>query len=148
MTPAKQYTIEDGAYALDGGSIYLLLRDAVGIQHSIVLVQHRIPMDEADLRMPGRLYFDDQLIGVRSEEEARLVSAIKIATICSAHIERPVPEEETGPTVVIGEDIADFLSATETSPEAAIRHLVDSLVKFVESEEYIKLAERFTDDMK
>jgi hypothetical protein len=146
MTPENQYTIEDGAYALDGGSIYLSLRDADGVQHTLVLAQHRIPKNEADPRNPGRLYLDDQIIGIRSEEEARLIPEIKMATISLAHIERPAPKEETGPGVVIGEDIEDFLSATKVSPEAAIRHLVVSLVEFVESEEYVKLADWFADD--
>jgi hypothetical protein len=141
MTPKGQYTIDDGAYALDGGSIYLSLRDADGVQHALVLAQHRIPKNETDPRIPGRLYFDGQMIGVRSHEEARLISAIKKAPISLTNVDRPAPKEETGPSVVVGDDIADYLSATKASPEAAIRYLVDSLLEFVESEEYVRLAD-------
>jgi hypothetical protein len=146
MKIKAQYTIDDGAYAMDGGSIYLSLRDTDGVKHTLILAQYRIPRNESDPRIPGRLYLDDQVIGVRSDEEARLISAIKKAPISLTSVDRPNPKQETGPTVVIGDDIADYLSATRTSPEAAIRLLVDSLVEFVESEEYVKFAVSSTED--
>jgi hypothetical protein len=146
MTLKAQYTIDDGAYALDGGSIYLSLRDAEGVQHALVLTQHRIPKNEADLRVPGRLYLDGQIIGVRSHEEARLIAAIKKAPISLTNIDRPASGQETGPTIVIGDDIVDYLNATRDSPKAAIRLLVDALVEFVESEEYVKFASQSAED--
>ena len=146
MTNEARYTIEDGAYALDGGSIYLSLRDADGVQHALILAQHRIPMNKADPRIAGRLYLDGQIVKARSHREARLISAIKKATISSTKVDRPAPNKETGPTLVVGDDIVDYMSATRASPEAAIQYLVDSLVEFVESEEYVRLADKSAED--
>jgi hypothetical protein len=136
-------TIVDGAYALDGGSIFLAFRDNDGVQHQLLLVQHRLPMDPSDPRNPGRLYLDNQIIQVRSDEETRLLSQIKAAVITPVLPDLQEPKQETGPVVVLGEDIADFMAAARASPRAAIQHLVDSLVQFVESEEYPKLAHQF-----
>ena len=146
MTHEARYTIEDGAYALDGGSIYLSLRDADGVQHALILAQHRIPMNKADPRIAGRLYLDGQIVEARSHRETRLISAIKKATISLTKIEHSAPKEETGPSVVVGDDIADYMSAIRTSPEAAIQHLVDSLVEFVESEDDVRLADKSAED--
>src|SRR5512137_1191201 len=139
MRAPRPLTIVDGAYALDGGSIFLAFRDNDGVQHQLVLVQHSIPMDPSDPRNPGRLYLDDQIIQVRSEEETWLLSEIKAALIAPVLPGQPEPKRETGPVVVLGEDIADFLAAARASPRAAIQHLVDSVVEFVESGEYLKL---------
>jgi hypothetical protein len=143
MSSPKHFTIEDAAYALDGGSIFLSFRDNDGIQHALILAQHNIPMHESDTRIPGRLYLDNQIIQVRSDEEIRLISEIKSASISPIQNETKESKVERGPGHVYGQDIADFLAATRKSPEAAIRHLVDSLVQFVESDEYLQLAGKF-----
>jgi hypothetical protein len=103
-------------------------------------------MSETDHRIAGRLYLDGQIVGVRSHLEASLISSIKEAPISLTNVDRPAPKEEPGATVVVGEDIADYMSAVRASPKAAIQHLVDSLVKFVESEEYVRLADKAADD--
>jgi len=142
----RELTIEDGAYALDGGSILLSLRDMQDVQWKLVLVQHRIPKDQTDPRFPGRLYLDDQMIPVRSDEEGQLLMELKAASISPIYGKKEGPKEESEPMHVLSEDIADFLAATRISPLEAIKHLVDSLVHFVESEEYVRLAREFADD--
>jgi hypothetical protein len=143
MSSPKHFTIEDAAYALEGGSIFLSFRDNDGVQHALILAQHNIPMHESDTRIPGRLYLDNQIIQVRSDEEIRLISGIKSASISPIQNETKESKAERGPVHVYGQDIADFLAATRKSPEAAIWHLVDSLVQFVESDEYLQLAGKF-----
>ena len=54
--------------------------------------------------------------------------------------------EQTGPVHVASDDIAEYLAATKISPKEAIQHLVKSLVKFVESEEYVRFASALSDD--
>ena len=78
MPNLRELTIEDAAYALDGGSIYLALSDKAGGSHALLLVQHRIPMASNDFRLPGRLYLDNRIIAVRSDEEFHLLSEIKV----------------------------------------------------------------------
>jgi hypothetical protein len=146
MSLPRQFTIVDGAYALDGGSIFLAFRGDDDVQHELVLVQHRIPMDLSDPRNPERLYLDNQIIQVRSVEELRLLSDIKTASISPLYPEHREPKGETGPVHVLSEDIAEFMAATRASPKAAIQHLVDSLVEFVESEKYVQLAARLGSD--
>lgn len=142
-----QFIIEEGAYALDGGSIFLSIKDNDGVQHKLILVQHCIPMDESDPRIPGRLYLDDQIVQIRSDEEIRLISELKKASISPDEPGLKETKEETGPVYVVSEDIADFLAATRSSPKDAIKYLVDSLVQFVESEEYLRLSAQFENDM-
>ena len=139
-------TIEDGAYAMDGGSIYLAFRDSDGVRHGLVLVQHGIPLDKSDPRMPGRLYLDDRIIPFRSEEETRLLSEIKTARISPVNSEQQQGQQPSGRGLVIGDDISTYLAATRDSSAAAIQWLVDSLVQFVESDEYVQLASEFKDE--
>jgi hypothetical protein len=99
-----------------------------------------------DSRIPGRLYLDNRIIKVRSDEEREVLSAIKSASISPINRESATPKEQNNPVHVVGDDIVEYLEATQTSPKAAIQHLVNSLVQFVESEEYVQLAGSFRDN--
>lgn len=138
-------TIEDGTLFLDGGSILLSLRDSEGVQRNLLLAQHRIPMAETDPRLPGRLYLDGRMIAVRSDEEAQLLAKLKRASISSVDRKHELPRAGSGPMHVLSEDIADFLAAAKVSTSEAIKHLVTSLIQFVESEEYVRLARDLED---
>jgi hypothetical protein len=146
MPNFENMTIEDAAYAMDGGSIYLSVRDSHGVSHALILVQHRIPMDPNDPRIPGRLYLDNRIIKVRSEEESNLLSRIQSASISPINYESAAPQGQDNPVHIVGDDIVDYIAATKISPKMAIRYLVDSLLQFVKSEEYVWFADSFRDD--
>ena len=76
------------------------------------------------------------------EDELTIISALK-----KANIETPTPEKSPSnaidteqPGMVVGDDIKDYYSKIAEGPEAAIRHLVCSLIDYVESEEYVIFA--------
>lgn len=139
MTSPRDLIIEDAAYAMDGGSIFLSLRDEAGLSHTLILVQHRIPMIADDPRVPGRLYLNNRIIKVRSDEERELLAELKSASILPGNIQSPAPKKHNNPSLVTSDDIEKYQTAISVSPEEAIHYLVHSLVEFVESGEYIRL---------
>jgi hypothetical protein len=136
--------IIDGAFATDGGSISLLVSDTEGQRHEILLTQHLLlPSGYPGERKTGRLYFDGSIVAVRSDQERSLISMLK-----SAEMEVPSPEGEhpgiisrDQPGMIVGDDIAAYYSKIEEGPEAALRHLVQALIDYVESPEYVTYAE-------
>ena len=70
---------------MDGGSICLYILDDSGSMHQLELVQHMIPANSTVKRRIGRLYFDDRLIEVRSEEEATLLNFLRTAPARSGY---------------------------------------------------------------
>jgi hypothetical protein len=79
--PAK-LTIHECAIALDGGTKYLMAKDETGREHTIKLTQHAFPrVDRSTGELPGRLHFDGQLVPMRSEVEARILSLLKTAEV-------------------------------------------------------------------
>ena len=131
--------VEEGAYASDGGSTYLRVRDGAGTQHNIVLWQHLFTEKPDRKKLPGRLYFDGSLLAVRSGEERRLVRALR-----AARQDTPCTEDrsnnEPGPGLIVGKDLQDYHSKIAEGPAAARAHLVQGIVDWVESEEYVELA--------
>jgi hypothetical protein len=75
-----EFIIEEADALLDGGSIFLVLRDTDGRKHRVELVQSMFPSPPGSGRLPGRLYFDDELVPIRSEIEVTLLSGLKNAT--------------------------------------------------------------------
>lgn len=129
-------TITNAAYALDGGSITLWLRDEQEDEHKLLLVQHLMPEQRSPDRKPGRLYLDGRLIDVRYPEEAAILAFLEIAPTSA-------PEHGAGPSGSIpcaGDDLKAFFGAVETGPAAVVRHLAKEVVAFVRSDEYRELA--------
>lgn len=141
MEIPAELVIEDGAYATDGGSTYLRVRDRAGTQHDIMLWQHMFTDDLEPGRLPGRLYLDGALIGVRSDEERRLLRALREAQQDSSSAKSP-PEQEPGPKMVVGKDLQDYNAKIAEGPAAALAHLVQGVLDWVESEPYVELAQK------
>lgn len=129
--------IVDGAYMMDGGSISLLLVDDAGVEHGLELVQHLIPENSSDDRLFGRLYLDNSLIDVRSDDETTIINFLEGAPIQAPSSK---PAATSGTHLVIGDDIQSYVEARAKGPASALAHLVEQLVAFVRSEEYVRLA--------
>lgn len=109
MTPPARLVIHDMALSLDGGTTCLMANDEAGCEHTIVLTQHAFPRAAAGTgELPGRLYFDRQLVPMRSAFEGALLFLLRSADV----------------------------------PDDLIRPFVARTVSFVESEEYLRFAER------
>jgi len=144
MKIPDSFVIEDGAYAMDGGTIAINVRDPEGNRHDIVLRQHMFTEVSDPDRLPGRLYFDGTLIPVREKLENQILKALQQAPLKSISQESINREErlDGGPGVVVGEDIREYMSKIDESPVAALSHLVRQLIDYIESVDYVELARK------
>jgi len=135
-------TVHNSAYALDGGTTVLQAIDEAERQHGVMLVQHAFPEPEPSLgRVPGRLYFDGELVPMRSHLETHLLALLRAAEV---RYSGPIPNEgervQLSPNaLILSEDIRQVLSR---GPEENIRALLAAVIEFVESEAYLRFAER------
>lgn len=89
MTLPKRLTIHRTESYRDGGTILVSASDEHGTPHRLLLVQHmrqgcQIGCDELSSQLyleAGRLYFDDQLIAVRSDEEWAILALLRHSAI-------------------------------------------------------------------
>ena len=142
----EQITITEGFYLTDGGSIVLIAKDSTGRQYEITLSQHLILEYLDPKRPPGRLYFNHQLIHVRSEAEAQILQLIKACRIADDP-EPPAPSkdlQEGGPGMIIGEDLKEYHLKLSEGKHAVLQHLVQMLIAYLESEDYLVIARRFS----
>lgn len=128
--------VRDCAMALDGGTIHLSATDEAGRQVSIMLAT---PLPSSSMRVAGRLYFDGDLVPMRSEREAGVLKLLTAATVEAPELP---PRVENSRMVVIGQDIKDFFAR---SPEKNCRAFIRKIVESVQSDNYLRLV---TDDEK
>lgn len=141
MAFPHRLTIYNSAYALDGGTMVLQATDEAGRERVVMLVQHASLQPMTLDALPGRLYFDGELVPMRSDLENRV-----LALLCAAEVRYsgPFPDQDESiqlspNALILDEDIRQVLSR---SPEDNIRALLAALVEFVESEAYLRFAER------
>ena len=141
VLPAR-LTVHDCDYALDGGTTVLRATDEAGRAHDVMLVQHAFPQSSPSLgAIPGRLYFDDELVPMRSDVEAGVLALLRAAGV---RYSGPLPEhgERIQPSpnaLILGDDIRQVLTR---GPEENIQGLLADVIQFVESDEYLRFAER------
>ena len=70
------FTLTNCAAAGDGGSLAVQVTDCDDRDHWVTLVQHRFLEGYSEKRIPGRLYWNDELIGIRSAEESALLASL------------------------------------------------------------------------
>lgn len=133
-------TVTSAAYGMDGGSISILCVDPEKTQHAVYLPQWEIT-EKFDLKyIAGRLHWDGAPVPIRSSEEDMILSLLESAGYESVENgvgDRIAPKERR---VAIGGDVSSFLDAIDESPNAAMKHLVQSVVNFVRSEQYLDVA--------
>lgn len=135
MNIPLRLTFHDAEYALDGGSITLHATDERGAEHH-VYIPRNIYSDGGTPRHPtGLLYFDNELIPVRSDLEHRLLRLFRESRLVPASTPRPGSEKLTPPFTVVGDDLKRLVRGT---PEGNLRWLVGSVISFVESDSYAR----------
>lgn len=107
-----------------------------------MLMQHAFPQANPSLdAIPGRLYFDGHLVPMRSELEFGVLRLLRAADI--RYIDPPSYEGEriqlSPNALILGDDIRQTLIRT---PDENLRAQLASIVRFVESEEYVPFAEQ------
>ena len=136
--------IIEGAYSMDGGSIYLEMEEPDEVKHTLHLPQHSIPANFRPEVPPGALVFDDEVLSVRGPEEASLIQALREATYPTVGAtddegERLAPPDQR---LVVGDDLKRFMTAIDEGPTAALRQLVRQIIAFVESPAFVEVARR------
>ena len=139
MALPARLTFHNCKYLVDGGTYILCATDERDTVHQVTLVQHMFLQPHSDpQRIPGRLYFDEELVAIRSERESELLRLIKTAAVQATP---PAANASALPGITIhavaGDDIKRFL---DQAPEENVRWATDALVTFVESEEYVTLS--------
>jgi len=142
MEIPEKLTIVDGFYFTDGGSIVLIAEESNSTRHQITLAQHRfLEIFDPNL-LPGRLYFNHLMVPVRSEMEVKLIALMQASEIVP--VEPPEPEKGEastgdGPVVVVGDDLKKYYAKVAEGREEVIQHLIESLINFVQSREYVSI---------
>lgn len=134
-------TLSDCAYFFDGGSLILFCSDEYGKPHEVMLVQSMFKkINEPCGWIPGRLYFDDEIVPVGSARESELVGLLRRSGIRL----RPgsVSRDADAPTVtpgalILGNEIKEVMSR---SPDEHVRKSVLQIIERVGSREYVVLA--------
>lgn len=124
---------------MDGGTTSLRAVDEAGATRHLLLAQHARPAKASSRWRPGRLYFDDEIIGVRSEDEARLLAILRAATVLPPASEPPLTECAAPRAYVLGEDVRRVLAG---GPDDRLRAMLAGVVEFVGSAEYVAFAAR------
>jgi hypothetical protein len=136
MQLPTQITIVNSCFFLDGGTVILHAITTDGAKCEIQLNQRVFAEFYAN---PGRLYFNQELVEVRSADESRIVQLLKDATV-KATVREPTPTDNppiSKNALILGDDIREVL---ESTPEENLRRFRDQIVAFVESDEYVQIA--------
>ncbi len=141
MTLPARLTVHNAAYALDGGTTALRATDEAALEHNILLAQHAFPQPSASGgAIPGRLYFDGVLVPLRLDMEASVLALLRAAEVrYSGPPEQRECVDLSPFALILGEDIRQALTR---HPEENLRALLAEVIRFVESEEYVRFAER------
>ena len=122
--------VRDCALTLDGGTIHLFATDEDGRQVSTLLAS-TLP---GSSRVAGRLYFDGDLVPMRSEREAGILRLLSEAKV---EAPRLPPNRRPSGMAIIGSDIKEFL---EQSPEENCKAFIRKIMESVQSDGYLRLA--------
>lgn len=126
-------TVVSSAYTLDGGTTTLFLVTESGQKCIVRLNQHQFPHTQD----PGRLFFNDEIVDVRSPEEAKIIALLQAAEFDSvAHGSVTHSEDISGRNAAVVSEM-DVTEGDET-----FRRLRDSIVRFLLSDEYVAMAKR------
>lgn len=141
----EKITFVDGFYFTDGGSIVLIAEEPDNTRHQITLAQHRfLEIFDPNL-LPGRLYFNHLMVPIRSEMEVKLIALIRTSDILPdepPEVERGEAVSEGGPVVIVSDDIKEYYANVAEGKEETIRYLIENLIKFVQSREYVRIANK------
>ena len=130
MNLPSRLTVHDASYALDGGTTTLFATDEQGAEHRI-----RLPRNiESNLcQTTGQLYFDGELVPVRSLLESNVLRLLKDAVLAPRSTLRPGSLKLEPPFGVAGDDLKRLVAG---SADENLRWLVDSVITYVEADAY------------
>ena len=137
MSMPARLILQDCFYLLDGGTIILNMVDESGQCRQAILTQHAFPETSSMNNIPGRLYFDCQLVPIRSRLESELLELLRNADIQMAPVQEQEGSFRSQGRTIIGEDIRHYMTR---GPEDNIHWARTELIGFVASDQYEKFA--------
>jgi hypothetical protein len=123
--------VRDCGMMLDGGTVLLSATDEAGREVSIMLVSS---LGGSSTRVSGRLYFDGDLVPMRSEREAGILKLLSEAKVDAPRLP---PSRRTSRMAIIGNDIKEFF---EQTPDENCKVFIRRILEAVQSENYLRLA--------
>lgn len=120
----------------------LRAEDESGRGCNITLVQHAFPDPSPDPDcIPGRLYFDGELVPLRSDLECQVLALLRSAEFrCAGRAPTPDGQPRISPNaLILGDDIRRVLTR---GPDENLRAQLVEVVRFVESDDYLRFADR------
>jgi hypothetical protein len=141
MTKKKSstYTIEDSAIATDGGSLWLLLKDDMEKEHTILIPQYKMAENFDLRRPPGSFMYDVRVLIPRGEEEKGIVEVLQRAKI-AAKYKNKGRNKIAENTLIVDKELAEYMHAT---PEEAIMQIVKKVISYIESTAYIENSKKY-----
>jgi hypothetical protein len=139
MELPKTLLLRGSSFWLDGGTTHLNCTDEAEQSHTVMLVQRAFTGGNT-FGIPGRLYFDGELVPLRSDVESQLLGLLRVAEVryMPPTGEPTVERIKLSPNaLILGEDIKQVLTR---GPEDNIRGLRDTIVEFVASPRYESFA--------
>lgn len=136
--------VTNSLFEFDGGSITLDFMDAsTGTSRSVCLKQHRLPRGSPEVGFPpGALILDNEVLPVRGPAERALIQALRTARIEPRLPDCPIDCIDGENGILIGADIEDYVARVAEGPASVIGSLLEQLVEFVDSDEYVAVARR------
>lgn len=129
----------DFNYHLDGGTIDLFGVNELGEAQEVSLQQHLFPTPPlARERISGRLYYNGDLISLRSDKEGEVLKLLRECQVDHAKLTE-APFDIPPGTLVLP---ADVHAVYMRSPEENLLALASEIVAFVESDAYLQFAKR------
>ena len=143
MKIPDQITLIESFYLSDGGTIVLIGEEPNTTRHQITLYQSLLLNEIDPNKLPGRLYFNQLIIPVRSKMEADIIRLLQASKI----VEEPTTPSTAktafndGPGMIIGDDLKGYYAKLTEGKSAVIRYLRDLMLSRVQSQEYLQLAQ-------
>ena len=130
----KSITLVGASYCFDGGTTTLTAVTESNQLCHIVLTQRMF----ANHSHPGRLFFDEYLIPVRSDEESIVLTLLRSASvrIPKGQVEATESLENAPSPIYLDVEIKNVLDGP---PADSLSRHRDSIVAFVESDEYLDI---------
>ncbi len=134
LSDVNSLTLVSYAYYFDGGTTTLYAVTDAGAKCTISLVQHMMRQYEDD----GRLYFNTDLVEVRSTDESAIIDLLKTASVDLIDLPDADSRNQV-PDLILGDDIKNSVTS---SAEDNINKFRDKIISFVESDEYVRISQQ------
>ncbi|WP_299621780.1 hypothetical protein [uncultured Tenacibaculum sp.] len=131
-------TITNSVTLSDGGTKYVIGNDKNGKEFTICIYQFVFEENFNSKRIPGRLYFNDLLIDIRSDIEKNIIEALEKCIVKS-----DLTEFSFSSSLTKIKDATSLVEANDIGPGFAKAYLIKLILDYIKSDLYIKNSEKF-----